>query len=292
MIPLFKVVKSGVYASIQDRGRFGFRKFGVPVSGPMDSEAFALGHKIIGNDESETALELFLGGLSLEVLTNHRIVITGANLGAVIDGRKAPMWKTFTVSKGQILSFPKPINGSITYIIPEGGFSVNRFLGSKSSYFKGQIGDAINKETIFFANPITQRRFNRGLLNEYIPSYEQEISIKLFESPHMKLFKRLSIKQFLANPYTLRGGDRMGYFFNGPPLEFKTSGDIVSEATQFGTVQVPTNGQPIILMADSQTIGGYATIGSVVKEDLAKVAQLRNGGKVRFSYRSVDGDSK
>ncbi len=72
----------------------------------------------------------------------------------------------------------------------------------------------------------------------------------------------------------------MGYFFNGPKLEFNTSGDIVSEATQFGTVQVPTNGQPIILMADSQTIGGYATIGTVVKEDLAKVAQLRNGGKI------------
>ncbi len=127
MIPLFKVVKSGVYSSIQDRGRFGFRKFGVPVSGPMDSEAFALGHKIIGNDENETALELFLGGLSLEVLMDHRIVITGANLGAILDGQEAPMWKTFSVSPGQILSFPKPINGSIAYIIPEGGFSVSGF---------------------------------------------------------------------------------------------------------------------------------------------------------------------
>ena len=285
MIPLFKVVKSGVYSSIQDRGRFGFRKFGVPVSGPMDSESFALGHKIIGNDESETALELFLGGLSLEVLMDHRIVITGANLGAIIDGQEAPMWKTFSVSPGQILSFPRPINGSISYIIPEGGFSVKRFLGSKSSYYKGQIGEAINNGTILFANSMKQRCFNRGLLNEFIPSYDQEISIELLESPHMKLFKQSSIERFLANPYTFRGGDRMGYFFNGSKLEFNTSGDIVSEATQFGTVQVPTNGQPIILMADSQTIGGYATIGTVVKDDLAKVAQLRNGGKIRFSYR-------
>lgn len=292
MIPLFKVVKSGVYSSIQDRGRFGFRKFGVPVSGPMDREAFELGHKAIGNEVNETALELFLGGLSLEVLMDHRIIITGANLGAIIDGQEAPMWKTFSVKPGQILSFPKPITGSIAYIIPEGGFSVKRFLGSKSSYYKGQIGDAINKETILYANSMTQRQFNRGLLNEYTPSYEQEISIELFKSPHMKLFEKTSIERFLANPYTFRGGDRMGYFFNGQPLEFNTSSDIVSEATQFGTVQVPTNGQPIILMADSQTIGGYATIGTVVKEDLAKVAQLRNGGKVRFSYRSVNENSK
>lgn len=285
MIPLFKVVKSGVYSSIQDRGRFGFRKFGVPVSGPMDAEAFRLGHRIIGNDETETALELFLGGLTLEVLTDHRIVITGADLGAIIDGQEAPIWKTFSINKGQILSFPKPIDGSIAYIIPEGGFSVKKFLGSKSSYYKGEIGDPINQGTILYGNSMKQENFNRGLLEEFIPTYEQEISIELFESPHMKLFKQSSIDSLLTNPYTLRGGDRMGYFFNGPPLEFIASGDIVSEATQFGAVQVPTNGQPIILMADSQTIGGYATIGTIVRDDLAKVAQLRNGGKIRFSYK-------
>ena len=144
---------------------------------------------------------------------DHRIVITGANLGAILDGTEAPMWKTFSVREGQILSFPKPITGSIAYIIPEGGFSASRFLGSKSSYYKGQIGETINKETILYANSRTQRRFNRGLLNEYIPSYEQEISIELFKSPHMKLFKQYEYREVFGEFIHLSRWRSNGVFF-------------------------------------------------------------------------------
>lgn len=289
MISLFRVVKSGVYATIQDRGRFGFRCFGMPVAGPMDREAFQLGQDIIGNDESGNALELFLGGLTVEVLTDHRIVIAGADLGAMIDGETpAPLWKTFQIWKGQTISFSKPISGAIAYIIPEGGYAVKEILGSRSSYPRGLIGEIVKKETILYANSLKQKRLNRGLLVGNIPSYAQDITIELFKSPHMDLFEKSSVEAFLNASYTYRGGDRMGYFFNGPPLEFMDSGDIVSEATQFGTVQVPTNGQPIILMADAQTTGGYATIGTVSKADLPKVAQLKNGGTIRFVYRMHD----
>lgn len=289
MIPLFRVVKSGVYATIQDRGRFGFRRFGMPVAGPMDLQAFQLGQDIINNKDSDNALELFLGGLTLEVLTDHRIIITGADLSALIDGKiSAPLWKTFSVWKGQLISFTKPVSGAIAYIIPEGGYSAKEILGSSSSYPRGLIGEPVKKETILYANSVKQMRLNRGLLPEMIPNYSQAITIELFESPHIKLFEKSSVETFLKSTYSYRGGDRMGYFFNGPPLEFISSGDIVSEATQYGTVQVPTNGQPIILMADAQTTGGYATLGTVVKADLPKVAQLRNGGNIRFSYRKKD----
>ena len=287
MIPLFRVIKPGVYATIQDRGRFGYRHFGMPVSGPMDWQAFQLGQEIINNRESNNALELFLGGLTLEVLTDHRITITGADLGALIDGGKlAPLWKTFSVLKGQMISFTKPISGAIAYIIPEGGYFATEILGSTSSYPRGLIGEPVKKETILYANSMKETRLNRGLRLESIPKYAQDITVELFESPHIDLFTKSSVENFLNSPYTYRGGDRMGYFFNGTPLEFVESGDIVSEATQFGTVQVPTNGQPIILMADAQTTGGYATIGTVTKADLPKVAQLKNGGTIRFKFRS------
>ena len=286
MIPLFRVVKPGVYATIQDRGRFGYRHFGMPVSGPMDWQAFQLGQEIIDNGESNNALELFLGGLTLEVLSDHRIIIAGANLGALIDGEEvAPLWKTFSVLKGQMISFTKPISGAIAYIIPEGGYLATEILGSTSSYPRGLIGEPVKKETILYANSMKETRLNRGLRLESTPKYAQDITIELFESPHMELFTKTSVENFLNSIYTYRGGDRMGYFFNGTPLEFVESGDIVSEATQFGTVQVPTNGQPIILMADAQTTGGYATIGTVIKADLPKVAQLKNGGTIRFKFR-------
>lgn len=286
MIPLFRVVKPGVYATIQDRGRFGYRHFGMPVSGPMDWQAFQLGQEIIDNGESNNALELFLGGLTLEVLSDHRIIIAGANLGALIDGEEvAPLWKTFSVLKGQMISFTKPISGAIAYIIPEGGYLATEILGSTSSYPRGLIGEPVKKETILYANSMKETRLNRGLRLESTPKYAQDITVELFESPHMELFTKTSVENFLNSIYTYRGGDRMGYFFNGTPLEFVESGDIVSEATQFGTVQVPTNGQPIILMADAQTTGGYATIGTVIKADLPKVAQLKNGGTIRFKFR-------
>lgn len=286
MIPLFRVVKPGVYATIQDRGRFGYRHFGMPVSGPMDWQAFQLGQEIINNGESNNALELFLGGLTLEILSDHRIIIAGANLGALIDGEEvAPLWKTFSVLKGQMISFTKPISGAIAYIIPEGGYLATEILGSTSSYPRGLIGEPVKKETILYANSMKETRLNRGLRLGSTPKYAQDITIELFESPHMELFTKTSVENFLNSIYTYRGGDRMGYFFNGTPLEFVESGDIVSEATQFGTVQVPTNGQPIILMADAQTTGGYATIGTVIKADLPKVAQLKNGGTIRFKFR-------
>lgn len=286
MIPLFRVVKAGVYASIQDRGRFGFRRFGMPVAGPMDQQAFHLGQKIMGNEDNGNALELFLGGLTVEVLTDHRIIITGADLGAVIDGDKAaPLWKTFVIRQGQLISFTKPLNGTIAYVIPEGGLAAPLILGSSSSYPRGLIGETIKKDMILYANRLSQQQLNRGLRLDNIPDYAQDITVELFKSPHLDLFKRTSIEHFLQATYTYRGGDRMGYFFNGPALEFINCGDIVSEATQFGTVQVPSNGQPIILMADAQTTGGYATIGTVIKADLPKVAQLKNGGQIQFTYR-------
>lgn len=287
MIPLFRVIKPGVYASIQDRGRFGFRRFGMPVAGPMDPQAFQLGQEIMGNEEQKNALEIFLGGLTLEVLTNHRLIITGADLGAVIDEQQAaPLWKTFSIDKGQQISFTQPMTGAIAYVIPEGGFAAEMIIGSSSSYPRGMVGEPVGKETILYANTPKRKGFNRGLRLEDTPHYSQDITIELFKSPHMDLFEQSSVETFLNATYTHRGGDRMGYFFNGPPLTFLNSADIVSEATQFGTVQVPANGQPIILMADAQTTGGYATIGTVVKKDLPKVAQLRNGARVRFRYRT------
>lgn len=286
MIPLFRVVKAGVYASIQDRGRFGFRRYGMPVAGPMDQQAFQLGQDIMGNAESDNALELFLGGLIVEVLTDHRIIITGADLSAVIDGDEmAPLWKTFAIKQGQLISFTKPLNGAIAYIIPEGGLAAPIIMGSSSSYPRALIGETIKKDMVLYANRLPQQRLNRGLRVGSTPKYTQDITVELFKSPHLELFKPASIDSFTHAIYSYRGGDRMGYFFNGPVLEFINSGDIVSEATQFGTVQVPSNGQPIILMADAQTTGGYATIGTVVKADLPKVAQLKNGGQVRFTYQ-------
>lgn len=288
MLSLFKVKKTGVYGSIQDLGRFGFQRFGVPVSGPMDGYAFKKGHYILGNPLDSAALELFLGGQELEVLEDHRIVITGADLGARVDGELVPLWKSFLIFKGQTLSFTGPVNGSIAYITPEGGYHAEEKLGSASVYPKGLLGSVLKKDMILYAKNEKTSRFERGLVKRKIPEYAMNLRVNVWPSPHLNAFDGSSLEEFFQSEYMLKGGDRMGYLLSGPSLRFTNgSSDILSEATQFGTIQVPNNGQPIILMADAQTIGGYATIGKIADEDLWKVAQLRTGGKIQFSLHQI-----
>ncbi len=283
MKPLFKVLKTGVYSSIQDEGRFGYRAFGIPVAGPMDKKAFLLGHEIIGNEQNKSSIELFHGGLTLEILDNHYMVITGGDLTAVIDNEPFPLWKAMKVSKGQVISFKKPALGSISYITPLGGMVSPKVMGSQSVYPKGQIGSLLNKDDIIYSHEIPLPKCNRSLIPSEIPEYQNEVEVNVWPSPHEGMFCEKSIQAFFETSYTLKAGDRMGYFFSGPQLDFANKNDILSEATQFGTIQVPNNGQPIVLMADAQTVGGYPTIGKVAEADLWKLAQLRNGGKVRFT---------
>ncbi|MGN7399460.1 biotin-dependent carboxyltransferase family protein [Cytobacillus praedii] len=282
MIPLFKVKKAGVYGSIQDMGRPGYQRFGVPVSGAMDFHAFQLGNYILGNDSNSPALELFLGGIELEILNDHRMVISGADLGAELDGQPVPNWKTFNIYQGQTLIFTRPVQGSIAYVMPEGGFLSDELLGSSSVYPKGQLGSPLKKEMILFARQEKSKTFQRGLCRSEIPEYSADVKVKVWPSPHLDRFQPDSLSEFFQSTYQIKGGDRMGYLLEGTPLRFINGSDILSEATQFGTIQVPNSGQPIILMADAQTIGGYSTIGKIAKEDLWKVVQLRRGGKVRF----------
>lgn len=282
MKQLFRVHKEGVYASLQDKGRIGYRAFGMPVAGPMDTNAFRLGNEIIGNPPNAAAIELFLGGLSLEVLATHTIVISGADLHAEIDGRQVPLWKCITVNKGQTLSFVKPVQGSIAYIFAIGGFDSETIMGSNSVYLRAGIGNILKKGTVLSVPNLPQMKLKRGLISSEVPTYNQEVEVTVWRSPHLSLFKEDSIHTFFNSEYIYKGGDRMGYYFNGPEIHFIGKSDILSEATQFGTIQVPSNGQPVILMADAQTVGGYATIGKVADSDLWKIAQLRVGGKLTF----------
>lgn len=286
MIPLFKVKKAGTYGSIQDRGRPGYQRFGVPVSGPMDQRSYQIGHYILGNTPNTPSLELFLGGQELEVLHDHRIVLTGADLGATLDGGAVPVWKSFRVYSGQILRFTRPRDGSIAYVTPEGGFYSELLLGSASVYPKGMLGTPLQKGMTLYANQeIHKGKFQTGLSPTEQPEFLQQVEVEVWRSPHEHLFTKAAVGKFFSSTYTLKTGDRMGYLLEGSQLEFINGSDILSEATQFGTIQVPNSGQPIILMADAQTIGGYATIGKIAQADLWKVAQLKRGGEIRFKRR-------
>lgn len=280
---LFKVEKPGLYASIQDKGRFGYQQYGVPVSGAIDRYAHYMANYIIDNKSNAATIEITILGTELKVLSDHIITITGADLMATVDGVEVSLWKAFKVYKGQRLLFKKPRMGARAYIGVSGGIQGDPILGSWSTFERGKIFDRLRTDDVIEACDSGLIMSSKELISKWIPTYNQDIEVRVIPSHHERCFEQGSVNQFYNQIYTYKKGDRMGCMIQGEkPLIHKNGADIISECTSFGTIQVPSSGQPIILLAESQTTGGYTTIGTVVSADLWKIAQLLPQGKIKF----------
>ncbi|GGD01147.1 biotin-dependent carboxyltransferase family protein [Pontibacillus salipaludis] len=280
--PLCSIEKAGILTSIQDLGRFGYQHYGVPISGAMDKVALQIGNGLVGNDLGAACLEVTMGGTTLKASHDHLVAITGADLDAKLNGKKAPLWSTFIWRKGTTLTFKGPVEGIRAYIAVQGGIDSESILGSQSVYERGQMGRHIQSgdQLYSYSNQVDRKRI--GLSHDKRPSYDKEVDVRLVGSQHQSYIKKESIEAFFNTSYTVSTGDRMGIQLDGEAMTFEDTGDIISEAVTFGTVQVPSSGMPVILMADSQTTGGYVTIGNIVRADLWKIAQLPPGGKINF----------
>lgn len=282
MKPLLLVTKQGVFGSLQDKGRFGYRAFGIPLSGPMDHRSFNAAQRILHHHHDETSFEMFVGGFEFEALADCVYVLTGGHGTCLVNQVPIEMWKTFHLTRGDRLSIKSVHQGSIVYLTPLGGFHTTDELGSQSYLPLGNLGTRITKGSILYGQVSSSLKYNRGLYPSYRPHFDSSITARLFKGPHFHLFTEKSQQQFLQNPFQFIGGNRMGYYIKGPALQLQEMKDILSEATQFGTIQVPQSGDPIILMADAQTVGGYPIIATVHEEDLHKVAQMRMFNTIHF----------
>lgn len=281
MKPLLMIKKQGVYGSLQDQGRFHYRAYGIPLSGPMDKVSFQLAQQILTNVQNQTSFEMFIGGFEFQALHEATYVLTGATCHCLLNGSPVEMWKTFQLTKGDILSIKSVNHGSIVYLTPKGGFQTDPILGSKSCL--PIVGDAINVGSILYGQSVETLRFTRGLYAPFRPIYNTAMTVRIFKGPHFDLFTEESKQQFLNNSYQFAGGNRMGYYLKGNVLDLISRKDILSEATQYGTIQVPQSGEPIVLMADAQTVGGYPIIATIHEDDLHKVAQMRMFNTIRFA---------
>ena len=281
MKPLLLVKKQGVYGSLQDKGRYGYRAYGIGLSGPMDKESFQVAQNILNNTENQTSFEMFIGGFEFQALNEGTFVLTGAPCVCLVNGRPIEMWRTFRLEKGDILSIKSVNEGSIVYLTPKGGFQTESILGSKSCL--PVVGNALTVGTVLYGQNVDTLRYTRGLYAPFRPLFRKAITVRIFKGPHVELFTEESIQQLLNSSYQFIGGNRMGYYLKGSVLRLKNSKDILSEATQYGTIQVPQSGEPIVLMADAQTVGGYPIIATIHEDDLHKVAQMRTFNTIRFA---------
>ncbi|WP_059173712.1 biotin-dependent carboxyltransferase family protein [Bacillus sp. FJAT-27445] len=290
--PVFKVVRPGLQTTVQDFGRYGWQKYGVSPSGAMDPFAIRVANILVGNPPGDAVLEAAFPGPALEILSDCTIAICGADFSPELNGKPAPLWKSFQARKGQILSFGRPVSGTRAYIAVSGGLDVPVLLGSRSTYlaggFGGVDGRSLRKGDVLSADNPSNGIPGRSLATRLIPEYQSELMVRIIAGPHAEAFEKESFEAFFQKEYTVTThSNRMGITLEGPKLRHREGADIFSDAVPFGGIQVPSGGQPIILMAERQPTGGYTRIATVITVDLPLLAQAAPGSVIRFKQVGV-----
>jgi biotin-dependent carboxylase-like uncharacterized protein len=274
--PVLEIVAPGLLASLQDHGRAGWRRFGVPASGAMDDHAAAEANRLVGNAPAAPVLELLLQGTKLRVLRGATLAITGADTDTDV-----PMGKRLTVLAGEVIAFPRNRTGVWIYVAVAGGFAGETLLGSMSAYPRGGIGRALVAGDVLSGAPSPgnppPRSATAALRDHSAPPV-----LRVWPGPQWEAFPAASRAAFLARPWTVSSqSDRVGYRLAGEPLE-PTRLQLLSEPVLPGSIQVPENGLPIVTMRDGPTVGGYPKLGVLDPADIAWLAQCRPGQAVRF----------
>jgi biotin-dependent carboxylase-like uncharacterized protein len=293
-----RVLNGGVLATVQDRGRHGLQRYGVPRSGAMDQVAYAIANQLLDNPLDAAVLELTAGGALLEVLAPTVLALTGGDLGALLDEEPLPLWMAVFVRAGAQLRLSGRTSdwGARAYLAMAGGIVVPQLLSSRSTYLPGGfggfdgrplrngdlvLGDCANHDPLLLAG----RRWPK----DQHPCYSATPTLRIMAGPHLELFASDALNILCSHGWQLAGNsNRIGYRLEGPTLPYAVSKQITSLGVLPGVIQLPPDGQPILLMADAQPTGGYPIIGVVLQPDLPLAAQLLPGDQLRFHLVDAD----
>jgi biotin-dependent carboxylase-like uncharacterized protein len=300
-----RVKSPGLLTTVQDTGRFGEYALGMPPSGAMDVFSYQVGNYLVGNEEGAAGLEITYFGPELEFTEGAVIAVTGAEMPPKINGEEAPTWETLEVGEGDVLSFDYLESGARSYLAVAGGIDVPLFMHSRSTYpligLGGLEGRALQEGDEL---KIGESRNGGGQVgkrvdDDYIPAYSRETELRVIIGLASYRLTEESMEEFLNTTWTVTpDADRVGYRYRGGELKFvereqpagagSDPANVVDFGYPIGSIQVPGGVEPIVLMNDAVTGGGYATIGTVISSDRDKLAQTKTNDKTRF--RSVDLD--
>ena len=288
-----EVLHPGLLTTVQDLGRTGYQRFGVSVSGAVDPRSAAVANILAGNPDGEAVLECTVLGPQLRFDAPAVIAVTGADLGPTLDGIPVENYRALRVQAGQTLRFTGPKCGCRAYLAVSGGLDVPEVMGSRSTYMKAKIGGWHGRklekgDVLPLRAPGTEPKAleNRALAPEF--RGRSEYTLRVVMGPQDDAFTPGGVSAFLSGVYTVTPEfDRMGCRMEGPEIEHAGSADILSDGIAFGAVQVPDSGQPIVMLADRQTTGGYTKIANVISADFRLLGQLKSGDRVRFEKVSL-----
>jgi biotin-dependent carboxylase-like uncharacterized protein len=299
------IEKPGLFTTVQDLGRRGFQMQGVPVAGAMDSAALRLGNILLGNEGSKSpagpeaaGLEITVMGPSVRVAEGSGcFAVTGAEAGVTKNGVPLPCWTVHRLDAGDTVTLSAPRDGgSRSYFCVSGGIDAPLVMGSRATYTRGKFGGHEGRalkagDVLVTGEPDALWADCEGLScpPSLRPVRDPDAPLRVIPGPQDDLFTEEGLAAFYSSEYVItNSADRMGFRLEGPVIAHRESADIISDAICLGSVQVPGHGQPIVMLADRQTTGGYTKIATVCAVDVENLAQRLPGGKVRFEKITVE----
>ncbi len=289
-----QIISPGALTTVQDYGRVGLCEIGFSPSGAVDVSSMELANILVGNDMGEAVLECTILGPTIHFTRDNIIAITGAFMTPKINDRDIPMNKAVTVKAGEDLSLGVAVTGCRTYIAFAGGLRIKECYGSKSTDLKcvigGHCGRALKaKDDIEFAYPTSYLKGMEKRVYKKIEAIASPRTIRVIMGPQDDYFTEEGIKIFLSRSYKLTSdSNRMACKLSGPIITSKKATDIISDGISLGSIQVASNGQPMVMLSDRQTTGGYAKIATVISTDIPSIAQCKPGDSLLFQSVSLE----
>jgi len=286
---MLNIIRAGIFTTVQDLGRSGYRQLGVSQTGALDAPALRIGNLLVGNDENAAGLEITLGQFSTEFNRAGWIALTGAGCHAELDGQSLWTGWRYAVKPGQILTMKTPMRGMRSYLAVSGGIDVPEVLGSRSTDLKTGFGGLDGRplrdgDHLPVGNVWQEPKQSNGIKQLLFGN-----RVRALPGPEYQEFSAEARDAFWRTSWQLSPqSNRMGYRLHGHALKRETDREMLSHGLLPGVVQVPHGGQPIVLMADAQTTGGYPRIACVIEADLYNLAQIRLGEPVHFVKCSLD----
>ena len=286
------IEKAGVLSLLQDPGRYGYQDIGVTSGGAMDSHAFNWANKLLDNPENTTQIEITMGAFKARFNEPTSFSICGAESEITLNGKPIAVWSSYHARAGDILEIGYAQKGLRSYLSVCGGFSIEKTLNSTSTVMRDKFGGLTKTgqklqdgDSLPYISKLLP--YSRKVPSCFIPDYKQSIEIGVLPTYQFHSFTPEARNRFFSSEYTITPDcNRMGYRLEGPEIDSKTQ-SFISEGIALGAIQIPSNGQPIILMKDRQTIGGYPKIGCVCQKDLSLLAQSPPGTKIRFVLKEL-----
>lgn len=286
-----EIVNNPILATIQDMGRYSYSHIGVTNSGVMDEYSYFFANKMLLNPIDTNTIEISFSNVIFKAHASTQIAITGAICELFINDVPKQCWHTYNINSGDVIKIGKILEGSRVYLSVSGGFDIQKEFGSNSTTLKENLG-GISGEKLKKGDVLPYKAFpkkhNKRLKKEHIPTYEDELTLRVILSYQEENFTQEEKDKFFSSTYNITNDfNRMGCKLSGEPIVCDING-IISEGISFGAIQIPSDGQPIILLKDRQTIGGYPKIGSLFSIDCFKLSQAKPNTKIRFTPISVE----